>query len=117
MSEEIAEAIADFGATLAECLTSKNVRDHNFDPSNIVDVIGRLAFHAEDIAKAITPTGALPMETPGGGRVGCLTEAMIFVADRLSEGLMSISASIDNLADAVTEHKEGQSRNQRGITS
>jgi len=41
----------------------------------------------------------VPLETPGGGQVGSLTEAVVYVA----ENLKRIADSIGDLAEAVRE--------------
>lgn len=91
-TDEIAES-------LERCFISPNVSDSNLEPANVVDVIDRAARNLSRIANAITPTEALAMQTPSGGRVGSLTEAVIFA----SESLMKIADAIGDLASAVRE--------------
>jgi len=85
---------------LERCFVSPNVADSNLEPANVVDVIDRAARNMHRIAHAITPQDAAAMSTPGGGRVGSLTEAVIFA----TEGLKDIAAAISDLAQAVREH-------------
>ena len=66
---------------------------------NVTEVIDRVAINLGDIASAITPGEMMPMNTPDGGRVGSLTEAVIYAAKSLS----SIAAAIGDLADAVRD--------------
>ncbi len=83
--------------SLERCFISPNVADSNFEPANVVDVIDRAARNLAKIAGAITPTGAAAMTTPYGGRVGSLTEAVIYAADSLGK----IAEAIGDLASAV----------------
>ena len=85
--------------SLERCFISPNVADSNMEPANVVDVIDRAARNLSRIAHAITPTDAAAMKTPGGGRVGSLTEAVIYAADSLAK----IAEAIGDLASAVRE--------------
>jgi len=71
--------------SLERCFISPNVSDSNMEPANVVDVIDRAARNLSRIAHAITPTDAAAMKTPDGGRVGSLTEAVIYAADSLTK--------------------------------
>jgi len=84
---------------LERCFISPNVVDRNMEPANVVDVIDRAARNLNLIAHAITPTDAVAMRTPDGGRVGSLTEAVIYAADSLTK----IAEAIGDLASAVRE--------------
>jgi len=91
-----AEDIVD---SLERCFISPNVADSNMEPANVVDVIDRAARNLSRIAHSITPTDAAPMRTQDGGRVGSLTEAVIYAADNLAK----IADSISELASALRE--------------
>lgn len=56
-----------------------------------------------NIARSITPLSARPLNTPDGGQISTLTEAVIFMASNLLE----IAKAIGNLADAIRE-KHGE---------
>ena len=92
---------------LHNCFISQNVADRNMEPANAVDVIDRVAANLGDIASAITPVGALAMPVPGGGKVGSLTEAVIYAAENLAK----IADAIGDLASAVRE--QGDSNDPR----
>ena len=53
------------------------------------------------IANAITPTGAAAMETPNGGRVGSLTEAVIYAAENIGR----MADALSDIAEAIRESK------------
>lgn len=90
--EEIADAIH-------HCLVSANVVDSNGEHANVVDVIDSAASNLLALTRAITPLDAVAMQTPGGGRVGSLTEAVIYVAESLGR----IASAISELSDAVRD--------------
>lgn len=83
----------DLVDSLERCFISPNVSDSN-EAANIVDVIDKAARNLYQIANAITPNDAMPMHTPGGGRVGSLAEAVVYVAESLNR----IAESIEELA-------------------
>jgi hypothetical protein len=85
--------------SLERCFISPNVSDSNMEPANVVDVIDRAARNLSRIAHAITPTDAAAMKTPDGGRVGSLTEAVIYAANSLTK----IAEAIEDLASAVRD--------------
>ena len=62
-------------------------------------VLDRATWNLHAIAKAITPLDAMPMQTPDGGYVGSLTEAVCYTAASLSK----IADAIGDLAEAVRE--------------
>lgn len=53
------------------------------------------------IANALTPINALGLQTPNGGHVGSLTEAVVYAAENLGR----IADAIQDLADAVRERE------------
>ena len=53
------------------------------------------------IAKAITPLDAAAMETPNGGRVASLTEAVIYAAENIGR----IADALSDIADAIRSSK------------
>lgn len=69
------------------------------DLSEAAEAIDHVARSLVRAAHAITPTDAHRMRTPDGGRVGSLTEAVVFAADNLGR----IADAIGALADAVRE--------------
>lgn len=85
--------------TLERCFIWADDHKSNYEPLNIVGVMDRTAYNLGRIAESITPMSAVPLETPGGGRVGSLTEAVIYAA----ENLKMIADSIGDLAEAVRE--------------
>ena len=85
--------------TLERCFIWADDHKSNYEPLNIVGVMDRTAYNLGKIAESITPMSAVPLETPGGGRVGSLTEAVVYVA----ENLKRIADSIGDLAEAVRE--------------
>ena len=89
----------DIVDSLERCFISPNVADSNLEPANVVDVIDRAARNLSRIAHAITPTDVAPMQTPCGGRVGSLAEAVVYAA----ESLTRIAEAIGDLAEAVRE--------------
>ena len=85
--------------TIERCFIWADDHKSNYEPLNIVEVMDRTAYNLGRIAESITPMSAVPLETPGGGRVGSLTEAVVYVA----ENLKMIADSIGDLAEAVRE--------------
>lgn len=85
--------------TLERCFILEDEHKSTYAPLNIVGAMDRTAYNLGRIAESITPMSAVPMETPGGGQVGSLTEAVIYVA----ENLKMIADSISDLAEAVRE--------------
>ena len=53
------------------------------------------------IADAITPNGAAAMETPNGGRIASLTEAVIYAAENMEH----IANALSDIADAIRASK------------
>jgi hypothetical protein len=86
-------AIAD---AIIDSLVSQSVANSSLESANVVDVLSRLANACGAISLAITPK-AEGIKVQDGGFVESLTEAVIFNGN----GLYSIAAAIDNLADAV----------------
>lgn len=60
--------------------------------TSIADQIGVLAF-------SVTDTDAVPAKTQEGGRVGCLTEAIIYLANNTGR----IADAISEIAEAIRE--------------
>jgi hypothetical protein len=85
--------------TLERCFILEDEHKSTYAPLNIVGAMDRTAYNLGRIAESITPMSAVPMETPGGGQVGSLTEAVIYAA----ENLKMIADSIGDLAEAVRE--------------
>jgi hypothetical protein len=85
--------------TLERCFIWADDHKSNYEPLNIVGVMDRTAYNLGKIAESITPMAAVPLETPNGGSVGSLTEAVIYAA----ENLKMIADSIGDLAEAVRE--------------
>jgi hypothetical protein len=54
------------------------------------------------IARAITPLDAAAMETPNGGRVASLTEAVIYAAENIGR----MADALADVADAIRSSKE-----------
>src|SRR5262245_31958069 len=119
MSEKTvnAEVLAE---ALRACLISPNVADSNFEAANVVDVIQNVAKSTSRLADAVTLLDhAGTAMTDGEGReVESLTEAMVSVSQGLTaltyaanrqadalDNLESIAHAIDNLAEAVRDHK------------
>jgi hypothetical protein len=75
---------------------STNVCDSNGEVANVVDVIDFVAGGLRSVARSITPN--IPgSNDASGSHVASLTEAVMGV----TSGLMAISSSISDLADAV----------------
>ena len=89
----------DIVVGLERCFISPNVVDSNLEPANVVDVLNRAAWNLSRIAHAITPLDVAAMDTPDGGRVGSLTEAVVYAANSLTK----IADAISDLASAVRE--------------
>lgn len=53
------------------------------------------------IARSITPTDAMAMDTPNGGRVSSLTEAVIYAADNIGR----MADALEDIADAIRASK------------
>lgn len=49
------------------------------------------------LANSITPSGVCAMETQNGGRVGSLTEAVVYAAENLEH----IAEALSDIADAI----------------
>lgn len=96
MNEGQARLLAN---AISGAFISPNVADSNLEPANIVDALDGLVRMTRAVANAITPMGAAPAETPNGGIVRSLTEAVFYAA----ESLGSISNSIHDLAEAIRE--------------
>ena len=86
---EAAEVIRD---AIRGVFESPNVTDSNGEQANIVDAIAQLASCSRFVGEAICRPG-IPCPCPSGnGQVGDLTEAVV-----------SVAATIQNLADSVSE--------------
>jgi hypothetical protein len=88
--------------SLDRCFISPNVADSNLEPANLVDVMDRAAYSMKRIADAIMPHDTLPHQTPDGGNVDSLTEAVIYAA----QGLGKIADAISDLAEAVRDRED-----------
>lgn len=89
----------DTGTAIYETLISPNVSDRNLEPANIVDVIDGLTSSTRQIARAITPSDAMPGPDATGGQVGSLTEAIM----GLTAAMVQIATAIASVAEAVRE--------------
>ena len=67
----------------------------------MTDVLDACSDGIYRIAKAITPTGAAAMETPNGGRIASLTEAVIYAAENMEH----IASALSDIADAIRASK------------
>ena len=67
------------------------------DAASIVDAIDALY----TLANSITPSGVGAMDTPNGGRVGSLTEAVVYAAENLEH----IAEALSDIADAIRATK------------
>lgn len=94
----------DIAESMERCFISTALSDINYAPANVVDVIDQAARNLGKIAHAITPTDVAPLVTPSAGRVGSLTESVIYVAENLSD----IADAIRDLAEAVREQRKRQ---------
>lgn len=81
--------MSDTSNAIRDTLTSPNVADANLEPANVVDVIHELARTTKAVASAITADAAAGKDVHGG-TVASLTEAV-----------MGLSKSIQNVADAI----------------
>ena len=90
MNREIAEA-------LENCFISPNVSDSNYEPANLVDVVKSLSVNTRRIADSITTLDAIPAEVGGGGRVGCLTESVLYLGKETGR----VADAIFYLADTL----------------
>ena len=95
MSKQIADAVD-------RCFSSSNEIDSNGEQANIVDAVANVAQALRGVERAITPSGLLPGDTPDGGHVECLTEAVLSI----SYGLHAVSSSLQTIADAIERHGE-----------
>lgn len=88
---------------IEQVFTSPNVSDSNFEAANLVDVVNFASNGLHRIASSITPKDCAraPMETFNGGRVGSLTEAVIYGADQMGR----IADALEEIALAI--HKKG----------
>ena len=84
--------------SLERCFISQNPADYEQE-QNVVDAIDRNASNLRAVANAISSLDAGPYKTPDGGRVECLTEAVIYAAQSLTK----IAEAISDLASAVRE--------------
>lgn len=86
---------------IRQCFISPNVNDRNFEAANMVDVLDACSDGIYRIARAITPLDASAMETPNGGRVASLTEAVIYAAENIGR----MADSLADIADAIRSSK------------
>ena len=86
---------------IRQCFISPNVNDRNFESANMVDVLDACSDGIYRVAKAITPPDAAAMETPNGGRVASLTEAVIYAAENIGR----IADALSDIADAIRSSK------------
>ena len=92
-SHLIANAIHD--AFMSETLANRNA-----EPANVVDVADKIANALVGLRDAVCEPAA-PFNTPDGGRVGNVTEAMIFIGQEIG----NVASSIRDLAEAIRDHK------------
>jgi hypothetical protein len=69
---------------------------------DFLDAAKDVSFVIGELADCIKPRELLPMKDDSGGLVGSLTEAVMGVTG----GLVKIADAINNLAEAVREHKK-----------
>ena len=69
------------------------------DIDAIICSVESIADRIGDLASSVTDTGAVPAKTQDGGRVGCLTEAIIYLANNAGR----IADAIIEVAEAIRE--------------
>lgn len=69
------------------------------DIDAIICSVESIADRIGDLASSVTGTDAVPAKTQDGGRVGCLTEAIIYLANNAGR----IADAIIEVAEAIRE--------------
>ncbi len=69
---------------------------------DITEAVDSIENALRGVANAITDVDAIPGPSPGGGRVGCLTEACMGITN----GLFAIASSIDELVGVIREGRD-----------
>ncbi len=69
------------------------------DIDAIICSVESIADRFVDLASSVTDTDAVPAKTQDGGRVGCLTEAIIYLANNAGR----IADAIIEVAEAIRE--------------
>lgn len=64
------------------------------EENNVFDAVEEVGCAIRCLANAITPTAAAPWNTDCNGVVDSLTEAVIYLGQRIGNGLDSIAAAI-----------------------
>ena len=85
---------------LESCFVSESTSESR-SAANVVDMLDRLSSQVGSVARAITPSDAMPGKDASGGHVESLTEAVM----GLSAGASQIARAIESLADAVRDLK------------
>jgi len=69
------------------------------DIDAIICSVESIADRIGDLASSVTDTDAVPAKTQDGGRAGCLTEAIIYLANNAGR----IADAIIEVAEAIRE--------------